>query len=683
MTGLSAVAVRKLAQSKNKINNQDQIQTEPESLSPSEHQPIQLTSDEEDKNEIHHNTPENHQSLKNTSQRYFNQSPPTQLPASNSASQTPGPFTSHTPKVKNSGLKRRRQRVTFSDPDCVSNWEPIWEGDQQNVIRIEESQSIAPPVILGINLGESLVLRGTLRLKVLSGTIKINGAKIEGGEETSEALDVFAPASHPLPIIETLDSLTNHSPSRSELPLNHSDFAALIRLEDLHTGIQGLDEVWSLNGPKRPLWPSPPNLSHAVCGSTWDLILSLTPEVAHLRTPPSWSASLARHAVLASSPIRRHSFIVQGPKGAGKSTFVTLLLNTLLGSFERVALLDIDPGQPLLTPPTLISLHIIDRPILGPGFCHQAVPSSWIRAHYIGELSPKDCPGRYLEAIEDLVDCFRFEHVSQEPPLLTPRQRRRHQRLESEPMQSRSTKPGQQRCTERVPLVVNTMGWTTGLGAELLARIHELVEPTTTFTFEQHEDSELLSNVEMLEPIGDTPLSLRLPPTESRTLNLLSHLYATSHHPSPITKSTKYFKSWRFDYPLTHRRPYTIQSKDIEIELLDESIPRSHLGHVLNGSLIAICSLTQCFGLGLIRTLDSNTGTLFVITSTIPDSDEKISFVKGHEPLLPLHINIHGLELESKDIPYIEVRGNGGVVGLVGAEKKRVRRNVMRWSQRA
>lgn len=45
---------------------------------------------------------------------------------------------------------------------------------------------------------------------------------------------------------------------------------------------------------------------------------------------------------------------VTGSKGSGKSAFARLLTNSLLNSCGAVAFVDLDPGQPELTPPVCI-----------------------------------------------------------------------------------------------------------------------------------------------------------------------------------------------------------------------------------------------------------------------------------------------------------------------------------------
>lgn len=67
---------------------------------------------------------------------------------------------------------------------------------------------------------------------------------------------------------------------------------------------------------------------------------------------------------------------IVGAKGAGKSTFARFLANVMLSrggeSLGPVALLECDLGQPLLGPTGLVSLRVLDAPLLSPTHCNAA-----------------------------------------------------------------------------------------------------------------------------------------------------------------------------------------------------------------------------------------------------------------------------------------------------------------------
>ena len=143
---------------------------------------------------------------------------------------------------------------------------------------------------------------------------------------------------------------------------------------------------------------------------------------------------------------RPAAVLVCGPKGAGKSTFCRILSNSLLSRgpatqerANRVAFIDLDPGQPEFSPPGELSLVMLQSCTLGPPFTHPTVPGEIkaFRAHHFGYLSPKEDLIHQRDCALDL-----YNHYQQ---------------------LARSHGP----C----PLVVNCSGWIQGSGLELLTNL--------------------------------------------------------------------------------------------------------------------------------------------------------------------------------------------------------------------
>merc|ERR1711998_445468 len=91
------------------------------------------------------------------------------------------------------------------------------------------------------------------------------------------------------------------------------------------------------------------------------------------------------------------------------------------------------------TPPGLVSLHLISSPVLSPPQRHLSTP---LTAHFVGEITPQHDPTRFLQAIRRT---FRTYQESA--------------------------------AAARAPLLVNTAGWLTGLGAELLLEMRDVINP--------------------------------------------------------------------------------------------------------------------------------------------------------------------------------------------------------------
>ena len=251
-----------------------------------------------------------------------------------------------------------------------------------------------------------------------------------------------------------------------------------------------------------------------------------------------------------------------GAKSSGKSTFNRLLCNTILTRSKagKCLYLDLDPGQPEFGPPGMVSLVEVTAPMLGPPFTHPASSQSrqyrLLRSHTIAATSFKDDAAHYLACARDLA-----QHAD-----------RRH------------------------PLVVNSSGWVTGLGASVLL---DLVSTLS------------ISDVVVLEPIeagfmewlqqacADTTMH-RLPrqpprpssrtPAESRnmqTMAYMHHKYSSSNQASrwsgtPINA----VRPWTVDYAGDERGIYAIMSYG------QEPSPE-YLSEVLDGSLVAIVACEE------------------------------------------------------------------------------------------
>src|ERR1700691_285448 len=98
----------------------------------------------------------------------------------------------------------------------------------------------------------------------------------------------------------------------------------------------------------------------------------------------------------------------------------------------------------------------------GPPFTHPSIP---LLAHYIGSATPRSSPSHYLNAIQALVQSYRLDIRS---PIINGADEAR----------------GDPRVMDTIPLVVNTMGWNKGLGADLTRQIQDMVEPTYVFEVE-------------------------------------------------------------------------------------------------------------------------------------------------------------------------------------------------------
>jgi len=448
--------------------------------------------------------------------------------------------------------------------------------------------------------------------------------------------------------------------------------------------------------------------------------------------PLSWKSSLAKIPVPPdhSNP----TFLIKGPKRNGKSTFARTLLNKLLMHHKRVAFLDCDPGQSEFTPAGFVSLHVVAQPIFGPPYAHLVLP---FRAHFIASTTPKTSPSLYLDGVKDLFDTWRVDvmHVSM-----------------SEDVDE------DERVADTIPLVINTMGWSKGLGVDLMQKIEAMVEPGYVFDFRaddrssrpnlfespfHHHHNAHTAQTYVLESAPSSTLSANYTPADHRSLSILSYFHATfsslsslklqSHEPNfdPLMA-----QSWDTTLPLCAIRPFEVDvhaafDQIILLGVGSEDVVPDELSKVLNGALVGFVRLdrrlpsntdsrtdnpsltalynqcqpppspseSSCVGLGLIRGVsfppaskDSNSrATLHILTPVPPAmlADARV-LVKG-DIELPIWGMLDFRQLcdngdigtiagvERGKVPYLQWGRSSK--GAIGADKRRVRKNLMRRGQ--
>ena len=181
--------------------------------------------------------------------------------------------------------------------------------------------------------------------------------------------------------------------------------------------------------------------------------------------------------------------------------------------------------------------------------------------------------------------------------------------------------PGDERIYDIIPLVVNTMGWTKGLGADLNARIEKFVEASHTFDIDGAEEkgwsslpqsrdtpqlptmlSFMQTNVKKCikaEAIRPEMSSAYYTATDHRHLNIMSYFYAvfpklptSSIGPGLLLKQIT-ATSWDTSVPLCARYPYEVdytQAFD-HVYLTGagyEDVVPSELARVLNGAIVGL-----------------------------------------------------------------------------------------------
>lgn len=399
--------------------------------------------------------------------------------------------------------------------------------------------------------------------------------------------------------------------------------------------------------------------------------------------------------------------------------------------FRKVAFLECDLGQSEFTPSGMVALNVIEQPLFGepvyslwsaifnvpsgPPFTHPVIPHY---AHYIGSPSPRSSPSHYLGAIRALVQSFHLniQYIAC---------------VEDGDSEDH-------RIADVVPLVVNTMGWVKGLGADLTSQIENMVEPTDVFEIEipayeracsaaapplyDHHPIQSNSRYHTLESIPTSNLTNKYSPADHRTLSLLSYFYAV--FPSESQKDVHNMPAylWITELPLCAQAPYEINwNQALDRVLLigtgTEDVISSEIERVLNGAIVGLISCeprtvdmnfdshessptipytqgespvspstSNCFGLALVRAVSLSSTYIHALTPIPPHILAKCRvLVKGE-----LELPVWGM------LDFRSDSGDGGIAGIekckmpylqwgkgegIGANRRRFRRNLMRKSQ--
>jgi polynucleotide 5'-kinase involved in rRNA processing len=126
--------------------------------------------------------------------------------------------------------------------------------------------------------------------------------------------------------------------------------------------------------------------------------------------------------------------MICGGKGVGKTTFLRYAINRLLMRFNAVRIVDLDPGQSEFTVPGCISIVKVEKPVFGPNYTHLQASERSI----LSNINIAYEPDKYIASVKQLL------HAT---------------------------------CTE-APTLINYMGYTHGIGINILSAVIACVHPT-------------------------------------------------------------------------------------------------------------------------------------------------------------------------------------------------------------
>ncbi|KAG0164071.1 Polynucleotide 5'-hydroxyl-kinase grc3 [Apophysomyces sp. BC1034] len=561
-------------------------------------------------------------------------------------------------------------------PDSVSRFTPT-ESNVMSFTKDEETY-----LCIGLQKDESLVFVGQALVAPLFGAVSVLGAVLSSGNPVPSSLPssasvsfhpIFSPRTHALLVIEPArhDSVEPRQTLVSEsfddagflepMKKHLSKFQAIFVVKGLQwCDIDDVEDVVPLfKDIFRPNKQGKTNEAiHSIAG--FQPILEVSHGVKAMKAPLSWELSVSRLIEVEKDYRTPAISVICGSKKVGKSTFGRYLVNRLLNTHKRVAFLESDLGQTEFTPSGTVALHILDSPILGPPFTHQHLQPR--RSYFLGASSPRDDPSYYLDCVAELLQLWRFE----------------------------CDNGASENESDVIPLVLNTQGWTKGLGYDLLLSIIQKASPTDIFAF--HSNTSPTRNLpssfnSAIVPVDEAQLVQSRAPTLHRieTTTCIG-TWANKYHAADHRALTlvSYFHQelgvfgqadqawWNFKSRMVERLPWVLNwNQGLNgIWVLYEDVPLSQLLYALNGTVVALLgdirdneevdgpfheaedaipgqlvppkyypslqfpppppAKTTCHGLAIIRAIDPSRHALLLLTPLPLEKLKKVSgIVKG------------------------------------------------------
>ncbi|KAJ7665412.1 hypothetical protein DFH06DRAFT_1470675 [Mycena polygramma] len=564
--------------------------------------------------------------------------------------------------------------------------------------------------LVSLSAGQTIGLLGAYMFTVLQGLVSICGVRMPADPTAHR---VYAPRSAPIPILEASNgTVPKHSTAAvpARLRAVFESGAIIVAFQPLNDGVEGLGKICrTFDGVFKPSRWQESDAGYDLRLPRVHTLTQPSKEIQPFFLPDTWETALSSLSDSATG-----IYLVKGHKNSGKSTFARTLLNRLLSRYRKVAFLECDLGQSEFTPGGLVALNIIERPVFGPPFSHPTLPNF---AHYIGSTTPRSSPSHYLASIQSLVETYQLD-------VQTPADYRDGEDA---------------RISDVIPLIVNTMGWTKGLGADLTRKMEDLVQPTDIFEIEAPlfansfsfdrpftlpNDSQS-AKMHILQPIPSSVLSTNYSASDHRSIAVLSYFHAVFPRTAPKALKQLAATGWNTTLPLCAHPPYEVDwSLAFDRVVLcgagAEDVVPSEITRVLNGALVGLVayepgsldddidmsgpssdavpaipytqgsvapspSTSMCHGLALIRSISPSSSHMHLLTPLPPQQLSKCRILVKGEMELPLwgmldfRSEVEGeiAGVEKAKVPYLQWgKGEG-----LGGEKRRVRRNLMRKGQ--
>ncbi|KAJ8047129.1 Polynucleotide 5'-hydroxyl-kinase NOL9 [Holothuria leucospilota] len=356
--------------------------------------------------------------------------------------------------------------------------------------------------------------------------------------------------------------------------------------------------------------------------------------------------------------------VICGHQGSGKSTFSRNLVNCFLNETDAICYIEADTGQSELTPSCLLSLHYLTEPLLGTPFVHQRQPA---KMFFFGSNETKKSPDLYLEMLAALHQYYTETFPSK-------------------------------------PLVVNTNGWVTGLGACLLTDMLHIMKPTQIVLLKNDDqltpsdyfsDRSWLGNKDARNLLSTSILTVQAAPKNPLGSKVLRRNMTLVGYLSTLFKPSLIGQKFR----LSSITPYVVPWSSVAVHVCNHTISTNHILYALNASIVGLCAVDpskmfeiegsvpsdglpkilketpvcDCLGLGIVRGIDPVMKVFYIITPVAVEELPRVTaLIKG------THSLPHSMLKEDFDLdklPYVATSLNPVPVSQPFLTTKRFSRN--------
>ncbi|XP_023022136.2 polynucleotide 5'-hydroxyl-kinase NOL9 [Leptinotarsa decemlineata] len=332
---------------------------------------------------------------------------------------------------------------------------------------------------------------------------------------------------------------------------------------------------------------------------------------------PSWD-------VVLSNVDTSTKLLVTGGKGVGKSTFIKYSINRLLNRYDRIRVIDLDPGQSEFTVPGSISVLTVTEPICGPNYTHLRRPDR----SYLSSITVDDLPN-YFKTIKLLLEEL-------------------------------DTK-------QNIPTLINYMGFTQGVGLKIVSSAIAYIVPTDVVQissqsskknfkeklspntarkyccFFEGDPSNINFKLHELPSMNDNNTGWTVGSRQAREMCVLSYVgRMMTRGVNSLTRCENSMNEIGLD----------------SIKIVDEE-GSEMCPAAVNTNLVALCSMDttskifRCMGYGIVRGIDLTSNNLVLMTPEAKEVLEEVYYLVTNSVYLPPSVYMSPDEITG-NIPFVQ-----------------------------